>query len=414
MNDNKKWHRRLAPHIYDYNYKYGESYYNPQTEYLDGRDVFHSRQKPPEAATYAERWHSKPIYGSVRGLPYEEYDSELSKPLCDRRARSLNRAGSRDRAGSRNRASSRDPEIHLPSAASRLSRGRERKISFGDEDYLSKLPELSSDIKLLRNKVESGDYKTKRIVDDEFNFQVAPTRYRKSTEHLGSEEDFKIRPKLREDLEKEFSRIKNEFKKADSMERGSVVPRTTEYEHSVYDSNLDALGKRRVKREEASYTLPPSGAKVHKSSYSETTKFESSKPPRTSKAISTTSLDDLDFKMPRRSRHQLIKHSTLDNDDDDNLEDFGLKQFKEKSAQEEKKFRETLALRERRRQEESNELSSNIHGLIKKMRDHDLGDEVKFTRTIRASSLDPYDREHRSKARVQARLNNFAYGISKK
>lgn len=378
MNDKKKWNRRLAPHIYDYNYKVGESYYTPQTEYIENRDLLRSKKAPPEARSYAERYAERPIYGSTRGLPYNTSESELEKPLISRRAQSAGRARSRDR------------EVDDIPLESRLGRSRDRKVSFNLDDFKSKL-----------------------LVDDELNFQEPIKRYSKPTERLASEEDFDINPKLKKELEDEFLKIKKQFKKADSVERGSI-PKTTQYEETVFDSDLGVPGKRRVRREEVNYSLPPSGSKVHKSSYTETTKFESSKPPRAPKPTRFSSVDDdLDFKLPKLPRRR--KFSTSDIDD----EDFNLKyQFprpssRKRTVEEENKFQQGLSLRERRRAEESEELSANISKMIDKMKNHELEDGYKFTRTIRASSLDPYEREPRARARVQARAHQFTYGVSK-
>lgn len=380
MNDKKKWNRRLAPHIYDYNYKVGESYYTPQTSYIEARDLIQSRRPPPGAMSYAERYHERPIYGSARGLPYDSSQSELSKPLTSRRAQSASRARSRDR------------EVDDVTSDSRLGRSRDRKVSFNVDDYLSKFK-----------------------IDDALNFQEPIRRYTRKSEKIAGEEDFDIKPKVKEELENEFQRIKKEFRKADSLERGSV-PKTTQYEETVYNSDLGVPGRRSVKREESSYTLPPSGSKVRKSSYTETSKFESSRPPRTPKPSRLSSLDDdLDFKLPSRTS-RLRKFSTSEIDDDE----FNLKyqiprpNSRKRTIEDETKFHQGLSLREQRRAQESEQLSANINNLIDKMKNHEIEDGYKFTRTIRSSSLDPYEREPRAKARVQARAHQFAYGVGGK
>jgi len=380
MNDKKKWNRRLAPHIYDYNYKVGESYYTPQTSYIEARDLIQSRRPPPGAMSYAERYHENPIYGSARGLPYDSSQSELSKPLASRRAQSASRARSRDR------------EVDDVTSDSRLGRSKDRKVSFNVDDYRSKFK-----------------------IDDALNFQEPIRRYTRKSEKIAGEEDFDIKPKVKEELENEFQRIKKEFRKADSLERGSV-PKTTQYEETVYNSDLGVPGRRSVKREEVSYTLPPSGSKVRKSSYTETSKFESSRPPRAPKPSRLGSLDDdLDFKLPSRTS-RLRKFSTSEIDDDE----FNLKyqiprpNSRKRTIEDETKFHQGLSLREQRRAQESEQLSANISNLIDKMKNHEIEDGYKFTRTIRSSSLDPYEREPRAKARVQARAHQFAYGVGGK
>lgn len=371
----------MAPHIYDYNYKVGESYYTPQTEYIDHRDLLRSRVIPPEAQTFAERFAERPIYGGTRGLPYDSSQAAVNKPLVNRRSVSASRARSRE------------PDEDLSSSASRLGRGRdrERKVSFNMDDYLPR----------------------KFSLNDELDFQEPKRRYAKRTEKIASEEDFDINPRTRKELEDEFKRIRNEFKKADSLERGSV-PRTTQYEDSVYNSDLGIPGRSRVKREEVSYTLPPSGSKVHKSIYSESSKFESTKPPRVPKLSRFSSIDnDVDFKLPKTTR---IRNFSI-GDMDDNEFDLKFKASRPKSRDrilEDEKFQQSLSLRERRRNEESEQLSENISHLINKMKNHAVEDGgYKFTRTIRASSLDPYEREPRVKSRLQARAHNFSYGVSK-
>lgn len=380
INEKKKWNRRLAPHIYDYNYKVGESYYTPQKEYIEGRELLRSRKAPPpEAQSFAERYASRPIYGSTRGLPYDSNEAALGKPLVNRRALSAGRARSRDR------------EVDDVPFETRRGRSRERKVSFNTDDF-----------------------RRPSILDNEFDFQDPPRRYR-SSQKIASEDDFDINPKTKQELEAEFKRIKNEFKKADSMERGSA-PRTSQYEETVYNADLGIPGKRNVRREETSYTSPSSGTRVSKSSYSESSKFESSKPPRAPRPSRLTSIDnDFDFKLPRTPR--IHKFSTSDIEDDDT---FKLKyqvpkpSSRQRTADDDTKFQQELSLRERRRAEDSEELSSHINDLVKRMKSHDVdGGGYKFTRTIRASSLDPYEREPRARARVQARAHNFMYGVSK-
>jgi len=382
MNDKKKWQRRLAPHIYDYNYKVGESYYNPQTNYIENRDLLRSRETPPEAQSFAERYANRPIYGKTRGLPYDSHRSELSKPLASRRAQSVGRASSRDR----------DYDDYAPS--SRQGRDRERKVSFNVDDFLQKLS-----------------------VDDDLKFQEPIRRYPKSSKKIAGEEDFDINPKVKQELEEEFKRIKKEFKKADSLERGSV-PRTTQFEETTYNSDLGVPGRRNVRHEEVNYTLPPTGTKVKKSTHVESSKYESTRPPRAPKPSRFTSIDDdLDFKMPTRSS-RLRKFSISDMDDDDSFSSkYQLSKpsssRQHRSVEEDKNFQQGLSLRERRRAEESEELSSHISSLVNKIKNHDGEGGYKFTRTIRASSLDPYEREPRARARTQARANQFTYGVSK-
>jgi len=388
MNDKKKWNRRLAPHIYDYNYKVGESYYTPQTNYIENRELLRSKQTPPGAQSYAERYVNKPIYGSTRGLPYDSSTSELSKPLVNRRAQSTGRARSRDREI--DDLPSASASASASSSASRLGRSRDRKVSFNADDYL-----------------------TKFSVDDELNYQVPHKRYSTSTQKIASEEDFDINPRLKKELEDEFKKIKTEFRRANSIERGPT-PHTTQYEETVYNSDMGVPGKRRVKREEVNYSLPPSGSKIRKSSYTESTKFESTKPPRTPRPSRLTSTDDdMDFKLPTTSRFRKFSMSDIGDDEFKLKYQIPRPNSRNRTVEDEKKFQQGLSFREQRRAQESEQLSSNISNLISKMKSHDLEDGYKYTRNIRASSLDPYEREPRAIARTQARVHQFSYGVSK-
>jgi len=95
-----KWKPRHHIGIYDYNYKVGQSYYNPQTSYINERKVEGKpSDKPPECQTYAERFASKPIYGSAHGLPYAETESVFRQPSA------VLSVGTRSRASSLTRDS---------------------------------------------------------------------------------------------------------------------------------------------------------------------------------------------------------------------------------------------------------------------------------------------------------------------
>jgi len=78
-----KWRPRHHIGIYDYNWKVGESYYNPQTSFIGTKPVQRTpANKPPEAQTFAERYAAAPIYGSAYGLPYDESQSVFNKPCA--------------------------------------------------------------------------------------------------------------------------------------------------------------------------------------------------------------------------------------------------------------------------------------------------------------------------------------------
>jgi len=95
-----KWKPRHHIGIYDYNYKVGESYYNPQTKYINQRPAeARPHDTPPESQTYAERFASNPIYGSAHGLPYAETQSVFRQPVA------AHTVGTRSRAASLSRDS---------------------------------------------------------------------------------------------------------------------------------------------------------------------------------------------------------------------------------------------------------------------------------------------------------------------
>jgi hypothetical protein len=86
MGDNKskskRGQRKFFPtRIYDYNYKVSESYYKPQTDFMDYGSDARTRYEPPKHQSYAERFASNPWYGSTHGLPYRSDYSALNEPL---------------------------------------------------------------------------------------------------------------------------------------------------------------------------------------------------------------------------------------------------------------------------------------------------------------------------------------------
>lgn len=380
MSDKKKWKRKLPPHIYDYNYKVGESYYNPQTDYIETRDLYRTNADPPKCKNYAERFADRPIYGNTRGLPYADEESALAQPLRNRRASSVGRASSRER------------ELDDNPSAFKSGRGRDRKLSINLDDF-------DMDLKSLKSSFFDDDTDLKRPRSNK-----ATTIKHKS---IPSEESFDIDPVVKKGIQDDINKLKKEFIKADHVKRGAV-PQSVNYERTVYNDE-GIPGKKSVKRSEMAYSLPSSGTTVRKSSYTESSKFESSKPPRAPKPFRQLSIDNVDFKTPPRStRRRNISFS--DDDGFDKLSSSSRLASRSLVEDAEKQFRGSHL----RRNQESEDLTANINKMIDKMRKHSIDDTdgFKFTRTIRASSLDPYEKEPRMRVRNQARSHQFSYGVS--
>jgi len=391
--DKNKWKRKVPTRIYDYNYKVGESYYNPQTEFIENRE-FISKKKapPPEAQTYAERFASRPFYGRAYGLPYDDSESVSRKPH-PRRSVSAGRS-----------RSSREPEIDDVPSTARTGRSRDRKLSFNFDDPDFDVKRAFRDFSL------EDDFKPKTrstfSLDDDSDFKIPARRFSKDIDKEGRSvaDEFAIRPENKTELMKKFRDLEKEFQKADALERGST---SRKYEHNAWNDELNIPGRRSVKRDEVSYTDPASGAKVHKSSYQESSKFESSsssskppnlpRPPRAARLVSMD--DDLDMKLPPRPRHRRISMGDVGD------EDFDVKSFTSKS------IRGSREIRDQRKAKESEELTANINKMLGKLKRHadDMG-EIKVTRTVRSSSLDPYQKETVVKAGPRS---HYVYGISR-
>lgn len=372
--DKKKWKRRLPYHIYDYNYKFGENYYGPQTDYIGNRELLPSKTVPPEAATYAERFANRPFYGKTRGLPYEDGSAALSQPLVNRRSASASRAP-RDK----------EPDDFPPRP--RTGRGSDRKLSFNLDD--------------------AGSEPRRRLsLFDEMEFQAPIKRFFDSgfEKDHGANDDIGIKPETKKRIRDDISKLEKEFRRADAVERGTGS-RAKKWEEVVYDDDLNAPGKKTVRRNEMSYTIPGTGTTVRKSSYQESSKFESSKPPRAPpKPSRLLSLEnDPDFKMPARPRR---RHMSFSDEDD----------FSFITPRSAKSALDDDDLISHRRAKDSAELTQNVNRMISKMRKHSIGDGdgYKFTRTIRSSSLDPYEGKPRMRSSVQSRSHQYTYGVAKR
>jgi len=390
--DQNKWRKRVPTRIYDYNYKYGESYYNPQTDFIENREYLASRKAPPpDAASFGERFASKPFYGSARGLPYDDAQSAKHMPPPRRSV-----------SARRSRAGSIEPEVDDTPAPSRASRGRDRRLSFSD------------DVKDILGDVAK---KTRFSLDDDDDFKIPMRRFSldKGKDISSVAEEFQIRPENKAEIMKKFKDIERGFQEADRLDRNA--PRVTQYEHSAWNDELNIPGKKSVKRDEVSYTDPSSGAKVHKSSYSESSKFESSKPPRAPRASRLLSAsNDEDFKLPPMPRSRRISMSDVSDD----TYSFSSKSFSSNSANKAKE------MRDHRRAQESEELTANINKMINKMKmrsDRPNDITTVTSRTIRASSMEPFtprsirassvDRTTIVKAAPKTKASHFVYGYSR-
>jgi len=376
--------------IYDYNYRCGESYYSPQTDYISDREVLRRpTQQPPEAATFAERFAAKPFYGSAHGLPYDDAQSVRNLPP-PRRSVSASRG---DR--SRERGGGREPE-EAP-RLSRTPRPRERRISFKDEPDLG----LSDAVKDIMNGFDDAKFS----LDDDTLFN-APTRYatRKDKDDFNSAADqFLIKPHDKAEIQNKLKQIQDDFRKADEMHRGRSLPRTVDWTANGDDIELSIPQRR------SSVKLPKSGKKLHTSKKEIT--IESLKPPKgprttVQKKISISHTDEDDFKLPPlpRSRRQSVSE----------MEDVA------KFMDDERRFRNARELRKERKAQESKELTDNINRMIKKINlgQHTNGNTVKeahdvhVIRTARAKSLEPFAVRHTPivGARPSVKAQNFVYG----
>jgi len=399
--DQNKWRKRVPTRIYDYNYKYGEQYYNPQTDFIENREYLNSRKAPPpEAASFGERFASKPFYGSARGLPYDEALSAKHMPPPRRSV-----------SASRSRRGSIDREVDDTPAPSRASRGRDRRLSFSD------------DIKDILGDVSKN---SKFSLDDDSDFKIPTSRFsfEKEKDLPSVADEFQIKPENKAELLKKFKDIESRFAEADRAERSA--PRVSQYEHTAWNDELNIPGKKSVKRNEVSFTDPSSGAKVHKSSYSESSKFESSKPPRAPRAVRTlNATNDVDVKLPPMPRARRISMSDVSDD----TYSFSSKSISS-SSQEEKGFRNAQAIRDHRRAQESEELTAKVNKMINKMKMRsDIPNDVTTvtSRTIRASSLEPFTprsirassveasgpRTTIAKAAPRVKAQHFVYGYSR-
>lgn len=386
----EKWRRKLPYRIYDYNYKVGESYYNPQTSYIEERDNLRKKIDPPECASFAERFATRPFYGRAYGLPYSETQAALNQPLAHPRPRS----SSASRGGSRY-----DPDDEP--ASGRSSRGRDRaprdrKLSFNldDEDFPSKPRRRFS-------LADSLDFKDpiSKYIDNDYGFRSSVDKENAADDRIG------VPTVLSDAIRDDIKKLEKQFRKADTLERGTGGKRGQSWTEVAYNDAFDAPGKKTVKRENVAYTDPVTGASVRKSSYQQSSRFESSKPPRAPpRPMRLLSMEDsLSDSKPRTRR----RHVSISGDDQD-FKFSSLSSFKSERDSGDK-FGSSKKLFSDRRAKESEELTGNINRMLDKMRKHSLGELDTSSLNKNRPSFDSLDTPRRTRS-VRSR---YSYGYSK-
>lgn len=352
MNDDSKWKRKLPCRIYDYNFKVGESYYTPQTNYIDDRSLLRSTIEPPKSKTYAERFANTPWYGSAKGLPYDVSESALSQPLVNRRAVSASRASS----------IMKDREDNIP-----------------------------PHIRVLRHSRMVGE----EVKKDE-KYREKPRRY-----HFEEEMDYKPSIYTKE-LKRDLGKLTDELGKAEVRSRRSSFTLDTDTVSLPTSSS--------VSRFEG---LPPISTKSKRSSYLESSKSEY-KPPtgavggRTRKVSFNDSESSFELP-PRGPRARKVSLDEFTYRPPKSLESLKQEDYDIKvSARELKDMRrakESEDLSESIRKSISKTRSHNI----------DKEAAYKYTRQMRSSSLDPFGDDSKYSAKQRAtKFNYFVYGVGGK
>lgn len=368
----------------------GESYYNPQTSYIEDRDNLRKKVDPPECASFAERFATRPFYGRAYGLPYSESEAAMNQPLAHPRPRSSSASRGRTRF---------EPEEEPISGRSSRSRDRaprDRKpsFSFDDEDFPSKPRRRFS-------LADSLDFKDpiSKYVDSDFGFRSSVDKENAADNRIG------VPTVLSDAIRDDIKKLEKQFKKADTLERGTGGKRCQSWTEVAYNDAMDLPGKKTVKRENVAYTDPSTGASVRKSSYQQSSKFESSKPPRAPpRPMRLLSMEDsMSDSKPRTRR----RHISISGDDQDF--NFSSRSSFKSERDSGDKFSPAKKLFSERRAKESEELTGNINRMLDKMRKHSLGElDTSSLKSIR-SPFDSLDTPRRTRS-VRSR---FSYGYSK-
>jgi len=351
-----KWKPRHLSRIYDYNYKIGQSYYNPQTDYIGSRPLTRSPAvRPPEAQTYAERFATNPIYGRVRGLPYDESQSVFNKPLA------IHVSGTRSRASSL----SRQQDPNTPTDGSRMLNRRRSLFDAEDDDFT-------------------------RTTSYNKQFNVDPKDF----------EDPLMSTNLRH-------RIREHSNDLAKPSRNSLDRERTEFS---FKTTYGPKGEKMIKQEKLTVSRPEPST-YRRSSIVET---YDSKPPMSlrSRRSSIGSGEEITTRSSIRTR----KYS---DDSSSGLPPRPMRSgvsFKDDDTS--SKFASATSFRDARKIKDSEELTETINKMVNKMKSHHLEDAsadiCSISRNLKATSLDPFEDDGpRSRSRQRARLNQFTYGVGK-
>lgn len=366
-----KFKPKHPTHIYDYNYKVGESYYNPQTYYIDSKPLSKNTSsyvKPPEAQTYAERFSGNPIYGKTRGLPYDVSQSVYNQPLASRLTGTGGRGSSLPKQpGKTHRASSlsRNPEPEPSTYGSRFNR---RSSLFDDDDFATSQP------------------------------------FKKYS--LGSSDADRVR---------EFTSRDRMHRAVDDFLKSPIKSPARDYEASEvkFRQEYGPRGQPIIKREKYTYTLPETSKPPRKSSFVQSSEFSSSKPPLSLRTRRSSLGPGEDFSTSTTRTNVRTRKYSEDSSS-------ALPPRPARFSREENTSSYTSArdMRDARRAVESDDLTENIMKMVNKMKSHHLDDATadirSISRTVRAASVDPFEDDGtRSRSKQRARLHNFTYGISK-
>ncbi|CAL4142337.1 unnamed protein product [Meganyctiphanes norvegica] len=369
MSDKSKWKRKLPTRIYDYNFKVSEGYYAPQTEFIETRPLQRTKVAPPEHASYAERFSSRPWYGGVKGLPYHESESVYNQPILRPRSASMSRLSTPTRTF--------EYDDDEPVYSSRLSRGRSRlgSVSRLDDDDLYTPNDLHNldvkeELRSINEKLHSAKMKP--------GLPVCPRSY-------------------------------------------VDTPRITQAEWRRRNKYLPMNDPSSTENVMARPPLPPSSSTFRRSSISFETKFESNNPVslRSHRGASVGSVtfddddEDIDFSSTfvrkPRSRNISFSDST----------DMPPRPPSTNRLIEERKHFNAQQMADARRLQASEELTGYIDRKLGKLknlstappRDVEVPYKTAFSNRIRASSLGPSG--YNNTDSTESRPRNFCWGYCK-
>lgn len=267
-----------------------------------------------------------------------------------------------------------NPESETPSYRSRLNR---RRSLFGDDD------------------------------DDDFFASKPQKKF-----SLGSADP---EPTRTSDFRSRVQKISDDFFKPTTStssfsSRSFESSKPKETTEIKFKHELGPRGQPIVRREETTYTSPGSGrGQYQTSTVTERSSTYESKPPMSMRTRRSSIGSGEEF--TSRSSLRTRKYSEQSGS---GLPPRPLRN----SRDEEQNFVSAQKMRDARKAQESDELTENIQKMVNKMKDHYLDDATadirSVSRTIRATSLDPYEDDGpRSRSKQRARLNKFTYGVGK-